>query len=119
MAQYAIWACDNIYGGLHGMNYSGVINADTLEEALDYAQERAIEVTQSYSCIESALEDEYVERVDENTPADEAEMIRCEIIFEDIEYNAVKVTKEGFSTKELDELCYNIGFEEFVKECCK
>ena len=42
MARYAIFACDEMYGGLHGMNYTGVIEADSEEEVAGLAFEEAL-----------------------------------------------------------------------------
>ena len=122
MARYIIWAAEEIYGGLHGMNYQGVIEADSNNEALEYAREEAIELIYSYECIEEALEEDVQEEISSDMTKDEITQLRTEIYNEDLEYNYWKIDEklaENYTTKELDDMCYNLGLEEMIAKFTK
>ena len=121
MPRYVIWACENIYGGLHGMNYQGVVEAYNERDALDFAREEAIELIHSYESIEDALEEDVQEQITPQMTEDEIERLREEVYEEDLEYACwlIDETKAyQYSTLELDDKCWDIGYSDFIEEFC-
>jgi len=121
MSRYLIWACENIYGGLHGMNYQGVIEADSEGEALEYARNEAIELIHSYESIENSLEEEVQEQITPGMTEDEIEDLREQVYEEDLEYACWLVDEakaNQYSTFELDDKCWDIGYSDFIEEFC-
>ena len=60
MARYFIWAGEQMYEGLHGIETRRVVENLSYEEACDWAQEMSIEVIESY------CEDEYRDMLNED-----------------------------------------------------
>ena len=54
--QVYIYATEGIYQGLHGINWCGVVDVDSIEEANEWGYENAIDLISSYG-----LEREYEE----------------------------------------------------------
>ena len=46
--QVYIYATEGIYQGLHGINWCGVVNVDSIEEANEWGYENAIDLISSY-----------------------------------------------------------------------
>ena len=57
MKRYCIYAAEQQYGGLHGMNHREVIEANSLNEAKDYARECSLNVMDDYSDITETIEE--------------------------------------------------------------
>lgn len=65
----AIYAYENIYGGLHGINSGGVFDVDSMEEAEGIGREYSYDIFDSYSSFFEELpedEDEFAELIDFN-----------------------------------------------------
>ena len=108
MNRYAIFAAEQLYGGLHGMCYEGVVEAKDDQDAENYAIIQSCEVIDSYDCIREELKNE------------NGEVGLCEIN-DDILFNYARVDESkvhGMTTSELDELCYDIGYDEFSTLYC-
>lgn len=121
MARYAIFACDEMYGGLHGMNYTGVIEADSEEEVAGLAFEEALYVIQSYADIYETLDKEAEECIEENMTEDEIEEFRNDIYTNDVQTTWALVDEsvaKNYTTEELDDICYNMTYSDFVEKYC-
>ena len=118
MYQYAIYACDALYGGLHGINYQSVIEASSMNEALEFAKTAAYELISSYSFLEEELEDEVSEHITQDMTDEDIADLRADIYANDIEYYASRVQATGFKTEYLDSLIYEIGYSEFCDRYC-
>ena len=97
--QVYIYATEGIYQGLHGINWCGVVDVDSIEEANEWGYENAIDLISSYG-----LEREYEESEMEEEVYWEVHKIRSDI---------------QMTTRELDEIavCYDIYT--FVDEYCE
>lgn len=107
--KYYIYACEQMYGGLHGMNYSGVIEADSEKEAEEYGCDMAWELLDSYG----ELSDIYY--------GDESEIEEDEVS-QYLEVIVAKVRDDlssKFSVEELDKISYNEGRKVFIKNWCE
>lgn len=121
MARYAIFACDEMYGGLHGMNYTGVVEANSADEVADIALEEAFDIIQSYSDIYEILEKEVEECIEEDMTEDEIEELRNEIYTNDAQIAFALVDEsiaKDYTTEELDNMCYNMTYSDFIKKYC-
>lgn len=72
MAIYLVYACEQSYGGLHGMYNCDVIEADSEEEADEYGEEMSYDVMESYSSVidtmyEEAYDAAQTECIEEDT----------------------------------------------------
>ena len=123
MAYYLIYGCDQIYGGLHGMEQYEVVCCENDEEALEWARELSQWVIESYSNISDDLE-ETVQAIceSEGIPYDgtssEEDEIREQIYEEDMDYCAALLDKQKLPEAAFfDELqIYNDLLEELGKE---
>lgn len=121
MARYAVFACDEMYGGLHGMNYTGVVEADSEEEVANLAFEEALNIIQSYADIYKALEKEIEECIEDDMTEEEIEDLRNDVYTNDVQTIWALVDESvacGYTTKELDDICYNMTYSDFVEEYC-
>ena len=121
MARYAVFARDEMYGGLHGMNYTGVIEADSEEEVANLAFEEALNVIQSYADIYEALEKEIEEYIEDDMTKEEIEDLRNDVYTNDVQTIWALVDElvaEDYTTEELDDICYNMTYSDFVEEYC-
>ena len=122
MARYFIWAGEQMYGGLHGIETRRVVECPSYESACDWAQEMSIEVIESYceeeyrdmvddevnqNCYDT--EDEYEEAFDERLGDLKCENT-CWIVTEVDEEKA-----SGISTQELGRMFY-MDDEETLKK---
>lgn len=120
MKRYAIFAADEMYGGLHGMRTVSVIDAESMEEALQYAEEASREILQSYDCIYKSLDEEALEYITKDMTEEEIEEIYDDVYSNDLEFSAwlIDETKtKCFSTRELDAMIYD-DFEGFIQTYC-
>ena len=60
MMQVYIYATEGSYQGLHGINWCGVVDVDSMEEANEWGYENAIDLIYSYG-IERGYEDSEME----------------------------------------------------------
>ena len=120
MTRYAIYAGDQLYGGLHGMCTHMVVECNSIEDAVLIAREESIDVIQSYSGIYETLDNDIAESIEENVSEDEMEEYRNDVYNEDIDYNIWLINEEkaqNFTTDELDEMFYNLP-EGFIEKYC-
>ena len=109
MARYFIWAAEDMYSGLHGMETRAVIECPSIEQAYNYAQEMSLDVIESY------CEDEYRDMVnDDGLDYEDEELaeeafgerlyeLKCEhTLWVVIEVDEEKAA--GISTRELDRM---------------
>lgn len=118
MKRYFVYACEQTYGGLHGIDNYGVFDFDdswTEDEIYkEYVCEMSFEIMNSYSNIIDSL-------VDRNDYEDEEEYYSAieEAMWENVDGYVVKIRDDVMlSTKELDEECCRLGPELFKKEYC-
>ena len=97
--QVYIYATEGIYQGLHGINWCGVVDVDSIEEANEWGYENAIDLISSYG-----LEREYEESEMEEEVYWEVHKIRSDI---------------QMTTRELDEVAGGRQRDTFVEECCE
>ena len=97
--QVYIYAAEGIYQGLHGINWCGVVDVDSIEEANEWGYENAIDLIYSYG-----LEAEYEESCMDEEVYWEIYKIRSDI---------------QMTTRELDELAARHDKEFFVEEYCE
>ena len=112
MARYVIFAAEQVYSGLHGMSSTFVTEAESDREVDSIARDASLDVIDSYMCIR----DDLYEGVD---PEDYEVM--NEIALEDVMYEWALIDEElagNYSTKELDSMAYDMGYEEFVEAYC-
>ena len=57
MARYAVFAADELYGGLHGMNSTFVTEAESDREIEWIARDESLDIIDSYMCIRDDLYD--------------------------------------------------------------
>ena len=130
MKRYCIYAAEQQYGGLHGMNYYGVIEAKNQEEAEDYARERSFEVMNDYGDIMETIEEnaKYWASQDYEEGTDEWEKAYNENIEQErndnLDYYAKEISKEknegqGYivSLDILDNMYWN-NPDEFEEKYC-
>ena len=114
MRLWAVWGCDQIYGGLHGMESTAVIEG-TEDDACEYAETLSREVIESYDSIQEYLEAQVREEcefndVDYDEDGDDVYFIRNEIYDEDMEYGYIELDVNKLPTldiEELDKMYYN------------
>ena len=120
MRLWAVWGCDQIYGGLHGMESIAVIEG-TEDDASEYAETLSREVIESYSSIQEYLEAQVREtcefnNIDYNEDGDDVWFIRNEVYDEDLEYGYIELNVNKLPTlniEELNKMYYNYR-EEFT-----
>jgi len=121
MARYVYYACENIYGGLHGMNICGVVEANSEDEIADIARTAAYEIIESYSCIVDNLEETIAEYITSDMSEDDIDALRSEIYAEDIDYAWHKIdeTKAGiYTTKQLDTYAADTDYDYLISTFC-
>lgn len=110
---YAIYACENQYQGLYGMNASDIVDIDSYEEAELLAEDMSLDVMNSYSCIIDSWEEEIrCKGIEEDSDAlDEA-------MKENMYYSIYEITHTfDESLGELRDEFWN-NQEEFIRRYC-
>lgn len=111
---YVIHAFDDMYGGLHGIESYSVIEAESLQEAEEYAFECSCDIIDNY------VTNKFYEEAAEEGIEDEEELQEYvdNCIQEDIAYTVSMITKE--TTESLEELNDKINQdpEGFIEEYC-
>ena len=114
-----IYACENIYGGLHGMGSAEMTEVDTIEEAEEIGHEMSYDVIYSYHEITKSFEED-AEAEGLDPESDEYAEYMDECVEEDICYEVYLIADDVTLTKqELNDEIYNLGKEEFIKKYCK
>lgn len=114
---YAIYACEGIYGGLHGMNSHAVVDCRDEDEADDIGLEMSLDVMSSYECIIGDLEDEADEGYERYS--DEWYDYLEELKIENFSYFVYLITDtKGRSDKELEEEFWNDRIS-FIETYCQ
>lgn len=127
---YAVIACEQMYGGMHGMVSYFVVEG-TEEDAEEAAIDESYAVMQDYSSIMEDLEDaareelefeneeDYEEDCEESAEwDDEYSRALKEQMQENLQYEIYPIVKEtNLSLEQLDGL-FNNSPEEFVREYC-
>lgn len=112
MTRYVIFAAEQMYGGLHGMNSTFVIEAESEHEVEFAAEQASLDIIDSYECIREIIFDDIDIDDDE---------LRQDACYEDVMYEWALIDEElagNYSTKELDSMAYDMGYEEFVEAYC-
>lgn len=107
--RYAIYACEGIYGGLHGI-YNVAVFEDT------YAGAREWGYNASHDLIEDYDSDE-IESIREVYGDEAVEDFYCD----NIDYQIWEIDEDiakDISTDRLDELISEMGYEDFVETYC-
>ena len=119
--KYVIHACEQSYGGLHGIETRLVVEADDYSDVVDAACEASRELMGSYSFIEEALREQacFYCGVDEYDEEDEdLERAYEDAVEENIEYSIWRVNEDcPYSRDEIDQMIAN-DLEGFVEEFC-
>lgn len=112
MNRYAIFAYDNLYGGLHGMFEIDVIECENDAEADSIGEEMSREVIEEYPTIRYDLEAELDKDYDDDDWND--------AIDEDIAYSIGRVKKEydNLSLDELNDIFAEGDYEDFIDKYC-
>ena len=118
MKRYFIYACEQMYGGYHGMYTSGVFefNDSWTEDEIykEYVCQMSFEVMETYGeIIENLIDrDEYDDEEEYYEALDEA-------MWENVDGYALKIRDDvTLSTAELDRLSSELGEDLFVKRYC-
>lgn len=107
-----IYACEDLYAGLHGINSYGVVEITNLSEIDEYGREWSTEVIESYGCFDDYYTEEEIEELDDDDIED------C--YAEHRQWSAWKIRDDVTeSTKDLDAIAARIGDEAFVEEYCE
>lgn len=97
--QVYIYATEGIYQRLHGINWCGVVDVDSIEEANEWGYENAIDLISSY-CLEREYEDSEME--------------------EEVYWEVYKIRSDiQMTTKELDEITAYHDRDTFIEEYCE
>lgn len=103
-----VYACEDMYHGLHGIEDMRVVEVSSMEEADQYGMEMSADVIESYDTL--ADYDEY-----------EDEEAYEEAFLEAREWYVYSIDEEkakDISTDKLNKLACSLGHEYFVKEYC-
>lgn len=120
MERYAVYAGDQMYGGLHGMCEHCVADARDSSEAKDIAIIKANEVIESYSDIYENIDATVEDYAEEGMTEDDLAELRQDIVNDDLDWSIWKIdeSKAGdISTDLLDQMYYNDP-EGFIEEYC-
>lgn len=109
--KFAISACENIFGGHHGMNRNFMIEGDE-EDARQAAEEASLEVMDSYSDVGNQLEEQAIFEFGPDFTDDDMEELRLENM--SFVYSKIK-NSCPFSNQKIDKMLYN-DYEGFVEE---
>lgn len=94
-----VYAYENIFGGLHGINTGGVFDVGDISESSVIGEELAYDVIDSYSHVFEDYDREEVE--------------------EGIAWEVYQVREDtGMTTAQLDKEYARLGFSDFVSEYC-
>ena len=113
MNKYLIYAIEQIYHGLHGIETYYVVEANNEQELYNDAEMASREVMEAYGQI---MEDIYEAAEEYDNPE---EMVEA-LIEENIEYYIYKIKNNVDKTcKELDREACRLGVDLFIEEYCE
>lgn len=130
MKRYCIYAAEQQYSGLHGMNYREVIEALDQNEAEDYARDCSFGVMNDYSDIMETIEEnaKYWASCDYEKGTDEWEKAYNENLEQEcndnLDYYVKEISKEkaggkGYTTQlDILDTAYWNNPEEFEEKYC-
>lgn len=95
-----IYAYEDTYGGMYGINALAVYDVSTLAEADEIGFGMAQEVIESYDCFDEINDEELLENC-------------CWDVY------VIKDEFQSMSTKELDTLCCDLDYDSFTDKYCK
>lgn len=119
MAIYLIYACEQNYGGLHGMYDWDIRECNSKQKAEELGEYMSHEVMETYSCIMDSLYEqanEYIERdtIDENEYQDLFDSYLDDLIEENVEYQLYELDPH-YSEEEYRKLTESMDWEEIVE----
>lgn len=123
-----IYACDNMYGGLHGIDDYGIFEVADMREADTIGEQLSRDVIESYGQIMSSIEEDcaYYAGLDGfEEGSSEWEETMEQLISEDLNWFVREIDEDlanGMTKEELETEAFNLSFagsEEFVKRYCK
>ena len=119
MAIYLIYACEQSYGGLHGMYDWDIRECDSKQEAETLGEYMSHEVMETYSCIMDSLYEqanEYIENdtIDENERNDLFDEYLDDLIEENIAYKIYELDP-SYSENYYRDLMESMDWEEIVE----
>ena len=119
MAIYLIYACEQSYGGLHGMYDWDIRECNSKQKAEELGEYMSHEVMETYSCIMDSLYEqanEYIERdtIDENEYQDLFDSYLDDLIEENVEYQLYELDPH-YSEEEYRKLTESMDWEEIVE----
>lgn len=115
-----IYACEDMYHGLHGIEDMGVIEVASVEEADEYGREMSEGVINSYSSTLEGIE-EIADEVSEDRDSEEWQEAYDEEFSQHLEWYVYPIDEEkakGLSTEELGKIASEWGSDYFIKEYC-
>lgn len=113
----AIYACENIYGGLHGIESLIVTEVKNINEARYLAQQESIEVMElNLNIMADFANNAEWEGLEEGTEAYDIYIEEC--IQDNVSYQIWEVISPYGSIEEMEDDFYN-DREDFVKNYCK
>lgn len=118
MPRFFYFACEGIYGGLHGVYNYGVIDAYNEDDVRNEAINASLEIINSYSSICESLKSDVEYRME---PGDNFDELYEEACYEDVVYGLWRIDEnkaKNFSTEELNRMSCSMGEDEFVKRFC-
>lgn len=127
LKRYIVYACDNWYGGLHGMNSYSVVRG-TIKDAEDFGKEESLDIINSYSSIYETLTDNaeeqaqlMVEDGDDRDYDDIFGEIYDELAHEDICYEIFEIDEEKAKdvSDELIDRLLSIDPQQVIEDYCK
>lgn len=77
MGRFYYYATENIYQGLHGIEDSGVIEAEDMNDACDFCFERCMNLMEDYDDIMTSLRERAANCLSEEDSEDEENFMRC------------------------------------------
>lgn len=105
-----VYACEDMYHGLHGIEDMRVVEVSSVEEADEYGLEMSRDVIESYD----TLKDYYFEDEDDEEAYEDA-------VSEALEWYVYPIDEEkakDISTGKLNRLACELGHKLFVDEYC-
>ena len=119
MAIYLIYACEQSYGGLHGMYDWDIRECNSKQKAEELGEYMSHEVMETYSCIMDSLYEqanEYIEHdtIDENEYQDLFDSYLDDLIEENVEYQLYELDSH-YSEEEYRKLTESMDWEEIVE----
>lgn len=123
MGRFYYYATENIYQGLYGIEDSGVIEAQDMNDACDFCFERCMNLMEDYDDIMTSLGERAANCLSEEDSEDEEKFYGMldEVMAENALVAVWAIDEEkakGLSIEELDSIAYRSGMHYFVEEYC-